>query len=542
MKKSLKYTLAAGSVVMLAACSSSPQGDTASTDGPSYEITVNTPEPSGELDKLTWSTYADPYSLDYAYAFDYADNQVLANVCESLVRFNEDLTVSPGLASGYENPTPTTWVYTIREGVKFHDGTTLTADDVVASMNRHLDPEIGSFWYSVYADVVSIEKTGEHEVTVTSSVPNALFNEAMSGSAGVIESAATLNKLGADYGNSSAGVNCTGPFEFQEWKSGERISLTRFDEYWDPELMAKAKQLDFVIMNDPAARVNALKSGEVDGGWLIPSNAVADLNGSGAGQIYFGLNTAVNSLIASNPEGPLGNPEVRKALIMAIDRDALVQAAEAGYAERTNALTTKSVWENAGDDTKEAAFSDLVDYPYDVEAATAIIKEQGVEGEEITITTAPMGNNFAVVAQATAAAAESIGLKATINTVTPNAYTALFSDPEARKATDLFFTSWYLSTGNPLDMFSILRTGDFSNYGGWSDPEYDTIVNDALQTMDRTEGLAASVPAQKILNEQLPWLPLYEPPNLLWMNERITGTSPSINYLYYPWAARIGAK
>ncbi len=96
----------------------------------------------------------------------------------------------------------------------------------------------------------------------------------------------------------------------------------------------------------------------------------------------------------------------------------------------------------------------LVDYPYDIEAAAKIIQEQGVAGQEITITTAPMGNNFAVTAQATAAAAESIGLKAKINTVTPNAYSALFSDPAAREGTDLFYTNWYLSAGNPLEMFS----------------------------------------------------------------------------------------
>lgn len=131
MKKPLKLALAAGAVLALAACSASPGGDGAA-ERPAYEITVNTPAPSGELDKLTWSTYAEPFSLDYVYAFDYPDNQVLANVCELLTRLNPDMTTSPGLATKVDTPTPTTWVFTIREGVKFHDGTTMTADDVVA--------------------------------------------------------------------------------------------------------------------------------------------------------------------------------------------------------------------------------------------------------------------------------------------------------------------------------------------------------------------------------------------------------------------------
>lgn len=295
-------------------------------------------------------------------------------------------------------------------------------------------------------------------------------------------------------------------------------------------------------MTDPVARVNAFKSGEIDGGWVIPANAYDDLKASGAGQMYFGLNTAVQSLVVSNPEGPLGKPEVRKALMMALDRDGLVQAAEAGYGTKTNALTSESVWKRADAATRDAAFKDLEQYPYDVEAAAKIIKEQGVEGQEITLTTAPIGNNFTVVAQDTAAAAESIGLKAKINTVTPNAYTALFSDPEARKGTDLVFTNWYLSIGDPQEMFSILRTGDFSNYGNWSDPAYDESVNDALGTLDATKRFTKSLEAQKILNEELPWLPLYEVPTVLWMNDKITGVSPSVNHLYYPWAAQIGAK
>ena len=98
--------------------------------------------PRGDLDSFTWVSYAEPFSLDYVYAFDYADNQVLANVCESLLRLNPDYTLSPGLAETFEHPTPETWVYTIRDGVTFHDGTPLTAADV-ASMNRHLDPAVG---------------------------------------------------------------------------------------------------------------------------------------------------------------------------------------------------------------------------------------------------------------------------------------------------------------------------------------------------------------------------------------------------------------
>ena len=91
-------------------------------------------------------------------------------------------------------------------------------------------------------------------------------------------------------------------------------------------------------------------------------------------------------------------------------------------------------------------------------------------------------------------------------------------------------------------MYAVLRTGEFSNYGGWSDPEFDAIVNEAVQIDDAAERSDKTAEAQRIANEQLPWLPLYTSPMSLFLGERITGVTPSIAFLYYPWAATIGAR
>lgn len=528
------------SALVVSACS----GGSAAPEPPSseWELTDQTPAPSGDIDSFTWSIYAEPFSLDYAYAFDYADNQVLANVCESLLRLNPDFSLSPGLAESYAQPDPNTWVYTIREGVTFHDGTPLTAADVVASMTRHLDPAVGSFWYSVYQNVTSIEQTGDREVTVTLSAAGSQFNLAMGGAAGVVESAATLAEAGADYGNSSGGVNCTGPFRLADWKSGESLTLERYDEYWDADLAARAGEVEFVFQADPTARVNALASGEVDGTWMVPAAAYPQLSGSDAGDVYFGLTTAVASLIVSNLEGPLGDARVRQALLMALDREGIVQAAAGGVGEVTDVLTTESVWVGADPAAVETAFEDVDHYEYDVEAAKALVEEAGVAGEELVIVTAPISGEFAVISQATAAAAESIGLTARIESVTPGAYTSLFSDPSAREGVDLFFTNWYLSSPDPLEMYAVLRTGEFSNYGNWNDPEFDAVVNEAMAIDDPAARSIQTAKAQQIANEQVPWLPLYTTPMSMFLGDRITGVAPSIAFMYYPWAATIGAR
>lgn len=535
---------AAVATLALTACSAqgSASGEGAGTTPVDWKLTDQTAAPSGDIDQITWASYAEPFSLDYAYAFDYADNQVLANVCESLLRLNPDYTLTPGLAESFSNPTPITWVYKIREGVKFHDGTQLTADDVVASMSRHLDPEVGSSWFSVYQNVSSIAATGANEVTVTTSIPDSQFNLGMGGSAGVIESAKTLTDLGENYGNSTGGVNCTGPFAFDSWKSGEKLSLTRFADYWDQDLAAKSEKFDFVFMNDATSRTNALKSGEVDGTWLLPMDAVKTLEAAGTGDVLFGMNTAISNLIVSNLEGPLGDVRVRKALLMALDRQGVLDAMSSGIGEVTDVHTTRSVWGEADPAATEAAFSDIETYDFDVESAKKLVEEAGATGEEITLVTAPIGQDFAVISQATAAAAKSIGLEAKIETVTPSAYTTLFADPSAREGVDLFYTQWYLSSPDPLEMYAVLRTGEFSNYGNWSNDEFDELVTKAVGTADPKERSKLTVQAQQLANAELPWLPIAEVPNPMFLGERVTGLSPSISFLYYPWAATLGSR
>ena len=115
--------------------------------------------------------------------------------------------------------------------------------------------------------------------------------------------------------------------------------------------------------------------------------------------------------------------------------------------------------------------TDSPKYPYDVDAAKKLVEEAGATGKEIVIATARSARLQRRSPRRPPAAAESIGLKAKIKTITPNAYTALFTDPSARAGIDLFFTAWYLSIADPMEMYGVLRTGEFSNYGGWSRPD-----------------------------------------------------------------------
>ncbi|MGC0316406.1 ABC transporter substrate-binding protein [Kitasatospora acidiphila] len=526
----------------LTSCSGTAHPASSADGVPAYQLTARTAPSSGDVDSFTWSLFAEPVSIDYAFSFDYPPNTVLANVCESLLRWNPDLTTSPGLATGYANPTPTTWVYTIRSGVHFHDGTPLTADDVVASLRRNLDPNTGSDWAYAFRNVKSVDKTGPMQVTVTLNTPDSTFNAYMAASPGTVESAATLQADGKDYGNPAKGVNCTGPFAFSSWSPGQSIVLKRFDGYWDPSLRAKAKQVKFVFLSDETARVNAFQSGEVDGGWMVPADSYAQLATSNKGKLYYGQNTTVADEVVGNLQGPLGDARVRQALLMAIDRKGIVKAGVGGIGEVADSLVTRNTWNNSPQSSVDPLLKALPQYPYDPAKAKQLAASAGVHGQSVVIASSPLDSQSTIITQAVEQAATAIGLKPQIDTVSPDKYTALFTDPAARKGIDLFETFWYTSITDPLDMYGSLRTGAFSNYGNWSDPQFDAAVDQAAGTTDPAAHAAAAAKAQQIAMEQLPWLPLYAEPVSVFLGNRITGLQPSIDYLYYPWAAEIGAR
>ncbi|MBD2894983.1 putative D,D-dipeptide-binding periplasmic protein DdpA [Actinomadura sp. RB99] len=530
---------AATALIALAATACGGASKTGTAGSAAFQISKDTPRAGGPLASVTWSLYAEPQSLDYAHAYDYPPNTVLANVCEQLQRITPDLKIVPGLATA-ASPDAERWVYTIRSGVRFHDGSALTAEDVVASLRRHMDPKVGSYWISSFQNVASIDKTGPMQVTVRLKKPDQLFNEEMGTSAGTIESARFLAKAGAEYGTPDGGVDCTGPYALESWQKGQAITLKKFEGYWDPSLAPKTGTIKNVFIQDPAARVNALLSGQVDGGYLLPPSGFAKLRASSAGKLYFGPNTTAVSLIPTNLKGTLGDVRVRRALSMALDRAGIIKAGAAGVGTPARAPAATGAWAIAPAVAK-TAYAGLPRPARDVAAAKKLVRDAGATGRKIVMATSTLAPEIAVIANAVQSAGREIGLEVRLRTVAPDAYTALFSDPKARAGLDLVMTTWYDSTPDPLEFYGILQTGNFSNYGGYSNPRYDRLVDQANAEPDPQKRAAVVAELQRIAVGDLVWIPLYEVPHSLFLNKRVTGAPTSIAQLEYPWAAPLGA-
>ncbi|AJF68786.1 ABC transporter substrate-binding protein [Streptomyces vietnamensis] len=526
----------------LAATTSACSGATkpAAGGGTDFKVSPTSPAAQGPLDSFTWSLYAEPYTLDYALAYDYPPNTVLANVCEQLLRVTPDLKIVPGLAVKWSQPDPRTLVYTLRPGVKFHDGTTMTADDVVASLKRQMDPKTGSPWGSSFKSVDSIEKTGPLEVTIRLGKEDVLFSELMAASPGTVVSAASLKKEGKDYGTPKGKLNCTGPYALDSWAQGDSITLKKNAAYWDKTLTPKSEKVKFTFIEDAAARSNAFLSGTADGGYLVPSSSFAQLKAGNKGSLLFGPNTAAADLAVLDFHGVLANLKVRKALSMALDRKNIIKAAAGGVGVPAKAPAARGAWALAPEKTAEL-YDTLPEPVYDVEAAKKLVQEAHATGRTLTIATSTLAPEISVVANAVQDAGRRIGLDVKLKPVSPDAYSSIFVDPDAREGLDLVITNGYDNTPDPLEFYQYLHTGDFGNYGRWSDAEYDVAFDKANSEPDPAKRAELTAKLQKIAMAELPIIPVYEAPFSVYLGKRITGAPTGIAQLYFPWAATIGA-
>lgn len=531
---------AAGAAVaalgLVAACSG-PPATTAAGNADAFRLSASTPVPKGDLASFSWAMYAEPLTLDYAMAFDYPSNTILSNVCESLMKWTPQLKEVPGLAESATNPNPLTWVYNLRPGVHFDDGSVMTSADAVYSLDRQMNPKIGAAWAGVFQNVASITATGPLQVTVKLKSPDGLFPQYMATAAGVVASEKGIKAAGANWGSST--LDCTGPYRLGAWNKGQSIELDRFADYWGTP--AKSAKVVFDFLTDPSARTNAMLTGAVDGGYLIPTESYQRLRDSGVGNLYFGESLSTDNVNITNMKGVLGDARVRQALSLALDRSGFVKQGLAGNGTVTDALTDRAAWADADPATLKAAFDDLPSTTPDLAKAKQLIKEAGATGRTVTIATSAIGQDVSLLATAVQAAGTEIGLDVQVKTIAPDAFSALFTDPNARVGIDMFPETYYLSITDPMDLLANFQTGNYQNFAGYSNPTYDKLVEQATATEDPVQRLAIEAKLQQIASEQNLWIPVANWPDALFMNKRITGAPTTISYLYYPWAADVGA-
>ncbi len=540
-KTATSVAMLAIAAMALGGCASGSRGGGGDAAG-EEELLTTTPAAAGEIDYANWNLpYGEPASIDPIKGFNYPENQVTANLCDTIVQMQPDLSIAPNLASEWDEQDPQTYVFTIRDDVTFWDGTPMTMNDVLFSVNRNLDPEEGSYWAGSAANIASVEQTGEWEMTIKLKEPDATFVETLGTPVGAVVQQKQREEAGQDYGNPGAGVMCTGPFKVKEWKQGQSILLERNDDYWNADRKAKAKEFEIDFVVDPTAIGNSLSTGEIKGGYDVPLAAMTQLSSSTSGQLYAGKGMQLMGIIAQG-EGPFSDPIVRRAITRATDRQAIADTVYEGTAVPARSIVPELNWEPTPE-VEELRAERLPDLSFDIEAAKELLAESDADLSQTIKIAYPSERSFyADIINELANGAKELGLTLEPAGVPSAQFGAFFTDPEARKGYDGFVTVNYPSSPSPINYISgIAGTGGDQNFNGFSDPEVDAAIEAARTEADPEKRAELSVEAEGLMMEHMPWVPVTQLNARLFMDNTVTGVPASFVYLNYPWAADLGA-
>ncbi len=305
-------------------------------------------------------------------------DRVAYSIYETLIRADlKTGELHPGLAESWRRISPESVEFKLRRGVKFHDGTDLTADDVVFTFGpeRFMGKDAPGRAAAVefLGGLKSVEKIDDYSVRVTMSGPDPLIERRFSARMSEIISEDGWKKAGG-WDNWIKKPIGTGPYRITSFKVGNRLELERFDGYWSDK--APAAKLTFVEVPELSSRVAGLRSGEFDLITEVPPDQVKPLMNDGKIDVVGGPIDNIYGIVFDAKSNPvLADPRMRQAIIHAIDRDLLVKALFAGQTTPANSFQLKTFG--------ELYLPEFDKKRYDPELARKLIKEAGYKGEPI---------------------------------------------------------------------------------------------------------------------------------------------------------------
>ncbi len=467
---------------------------------------------------LRWGGARDIFSLDpYSYGDSYTIS-FLNHVYEGLVRYSGDLTIEPALAESWEVISPDTWRFKLRQGVKFHNGADLTADDVLASLARVSHPNsplrgnLPAYKSSAKVDdyTLDITLTGPYPLLLNDLTNIHIFDadwlkdnnsELPTDVSGGVEGYATFN------------ANGTGPFKVIERVPDSKTTLEVHPGWWDTAGHGITR-IEFTPVSSAATRVAALLSGEIDFtegapvqdiGRLTAAPGVTVMERADLRTVILGFQR--RDTLHDGRANPFNDLRVRQAVAHAIDLELLKARVMRGKSQVAGTIIAPEIpgWTPELD----------VPVPFDLARAQALIKDAGVEGTEVTLVcTNPGLVSEEEICNALVSMLTRAGLKPVLD-IGPGAVSA---PKRSGGVADLYLIGW--ANEPMLDSYSILlqvirsknETGGVFNWGGWSYPEIDALIDAASTEMDRDKRLALQTQALQLVKDDIVMHPLHMQP------------------------------
>lgn len=491
---------------------------------------------SADKDTFTIALDSDIVKLDPAFAYDFTTNPVVNQITQGLLTFDENNELQPMLASSWEQVDDVTYVYQIRDDVTFSDGSAMTMDDVLYSLERTRDPDTASYLGWMFDNVASIEQTGDWELTVTLSQPDATWQYVPGTTACHIISKAYAEKVGDKLGTPEGGLVGTGPYKYVSWQNGASVELTRNENYWGEDA-GYFDNLTFKIITEDTTRVTALQTGDVDCTVAPPESMLDVLKSDENLTLTASPGFGVTFLAFNTQKAPFNDAKVRQAIYSAIDLDTIYETLIKDAGEPSTALPNSTALFGAEPEAWTEYAANAPQHTYDVEAAKALLAEAGyADGFEcaITISDNSLRNTIALAIQEQLA---KIGVTVTINKVSTDEHTA-YQFGENRDANgvrdyDMIMAGWEADYPDPSgNLMPLCQGGNSSNSAAYNNEEVTNLINQQLQLSDPTQRNDLMFQALDIVMEDVPYIYLYYPVKNIAINSAYEGVTMNASWIW----------
>ena len=483
----------------------------------------------------------DPHSLNETLQLSFT-----GNVYEPLVGRGKDMSLVPLLATKWTQTQPTVWRFELRKGVKFHDGTPFTADDVIFSFKRGASE--GSDMKSYTAPIKEVRKVNDSTVDIETSAPFPILPDTLTSLYILSKKWCEDNKAerpvdrrkGVE-NTASFKANGTGPFRLKERQPSTRTVIVRNFNYWD-KVESNVDEVVFTPIGNDATRVAAMLSGEIDVMEPVPLQDVDRVKAAGnftvlqgpeLRTIFLGMDQKRDELQNSNVKGknPFKDKRVRQAFYQAIDIEAIKSRVMRNAATPTAEMVGPGVRGFQPDMNKRL--------PYDVEAAKKLLAEAGYpNGFEVGMN-CPNDRyvNDAQICQAVTANLARIGVKVNLQAETKNTYFPKI----LRRDTSFYLLGWTPSTTDAHDaMYSLMASptdkgqGQF-NLGAYSNPKFDELTAKVQSETDPAKRNAEIREAFKIHQDDVGHIPLHQQALAWAMKKNVSLVQLPDNRMFFKW-------
>jgi peptide/nickel transport system substrate-binding protein len=452
---------------------------------------------------------AEPTSMDIASGTGQHNYAVMSNVFENLLIWDDKtIDVHPGLAESYDvSPDGTAYTFHLRQGVKFHDGTDMDADAVAFSYSRVLDPNndyykmgqpfpLMDFWYGAIDPTQTVIQD-KYTVTLKLKAPFSPLEGYLAWPAAAIVSPTAVKKYGAAFRENPVG---TGPFKFVSWDHNQKVTFSRFDDYWGDK--ATLDTLIFRPLIEEQTRYTELVAGNIDLAYDLPPDNVDQVKNDPRVQYIETPLGHVWFLTLNTTAGPTSDVRVRQALAYAIDKNAIINDILKGTGVPATGPVPSVI--------DYAYKKDVQTYDYDPDKAKQLLSDAGyANGFTSTFWVTQSGSGMQspqAMGEAIQAMLAQVGVNLNIQVTEWGAYI----DKYAAGLPDdvaLAECSWFTNDAQNIAKLTLTCDADSPkgyNSGRYCNQNYDSILNQFYATLDKTQQANTMYQIQDIVAQDVP--------------------------------------